>query len=166
MQTPEPRVLFIDDSSLNLKLAKAQFQQLGINCSLCLRAEDALELIETHSFSAILTDISMPGMDGMALTRRVRVIEAGTGQRIPVIAVSSCSRANVSSSIKRTRKVEISNESLAIFILPIRVFERSPGVPTELHHNVSSIHPQPAAHLACDLRYRLFRCYDKPQQDD
>jgi CheY-like chemotaxis protein len=85
----EPRVLFIDDSSINLKLAEVQFRQLGIRCSLSLNAKDALQLIKMHSFCAILTDIVMPGMDGMELARQVRKLEMGSTQRIPVIAVTS-----------------------------------------------------------------------------
>ncbi len=81
-------VLVIDDSPINLSVAKKQFHKLAIECETVDNAATALKLLETRSFSIILTDISMPGMNGVEFTRRVRESEKKQGRHTPIIAVT------------------------------------------------------------------------------
>ena len=54
------------------------------------QAEDgieALRVLEEEAIHLVLTDIEMPNMDGLELTRQIRADERWTG--LPVIAVTS-----------------------------------------------------------------------------
>ena len=65
-------VLMIDDNETGRFLLRRTLEMAGHRVS---EAEDGLaglERAETEAFDVILTDISMPGLDGVALTQRIR----------------------------------------------------------------------------------------------
>jgi CheY-like chemotaxis protein len=80
-------ILVIDDNPVNLKLASEVLQSSGYAV---LRAEDAemaLLILETRIPHLVLTDIALPHMDGLALTRRLK---ADVRYRhIPVVALTA-----------------------------------------------------------------------------
>jgi CheY-like chemotaxis protein/HPt (histidine-containing phosphotransfer) domain-containing protein len=50
--------------------------------------QEALDVLATQQFAAVLMDCHMPGMDGFEATQELRRIEAG-GRRTPVIAMTA-----------------------------------------------------------------------------
>ena len=68
----------------------------GQNCANCqlytgaASAEDALVALDEAEFDCVVTDIEMPGMDGLALTRTLRQQPAHAD--LPVIVVSTLDR--------------------------------------------------------------------------
>lgn len=50
---------------------------------------DAVEQFTQSVFDAVLMDLVMPEMDGLTATRAIRALEAGSGRRTPVIAVTA-----------------------------------------------------------------------------
>lgn len=81
-------VLVVDDTRVNRTVAKRQLAKLGIECDLAESGEAALELMNSNAYSIILTDITMPGMDGMELASRIRGSEAESVRQMPVIAMT------------------------------------------------------------------------------
>jgi two-component system C4-dicarboxylate transport response regulator DctD len=78
------RVLMIDDEE-DLRLSTAQAMELsGFTVTMLSSAEHALELIGYSFDGVVVSDIRMPGMDGMTLLQRVRELDA----EIPVILVT------------------------------------------------------------------------------
>ncbi|GGP24419.1 ATP-binding protein [Silvimonas amylolytica] len=69
------RVLLVDDHVLNLTVLTYQFQQLGCDVVQADGGEEALARLNSDQFDLIITDYSMPGMDGPTLTRRIRQLE-------------------------------------------------------------------------------------------
>ncbi|MDM0044340.1 transporter substrate-binding domain-containing protein [Variovorax dokdonensis] len=68
-------VLVVDDHPANRLLIERQLAFLGFGCDLAEDGRVALERWERGGIDAILTDCSMPVMDGYELTRSIRKIE-------------------------------------------------------------------------------------------
>ena len=80
-------ILVIDDSLINLKLQRLLLSGEGFQVRTATSAVEALKLLETFTPSLILTDVQMPGMDGLEFVRKLRGIPETKG--IPVIAISA-----------------------------------------------------------------------------
>jgi two-component system, OmpR family, phosphate regulon sensor histidine kinase PhoR len=74
------RILIVDDDAALLEaLPRAlQLRMEGLQVETCDSAPDALEKIGDTDYDAIVTDIKMPGMDGLALLREIRKIRPST----------------------------------------------------------------------------------------
>ncbi len=81
-------VLVIDDLQINLTVTRRQLGKLGIACDLADSGQEALMLMEQGDYAAVLVDVSMPDMDGLAFTRALRAREVDTPRRVPVIAMT------------------------------------------------------------------------------
>jgi two-component system C4-dicarboxylate transport response regulator DctD len=78
------RVLVVDDEE-EMRLSTAQALELsGFSVTMLSSAEHALELIGYSFDGVIVSDIRMPGMDGMTLLQKVRELDA----EIPIILVT------------------------------------------------------------------------------
>lgn len=82
------RVLVVDDHVVNRRAVELILQPFGVEATLAESGEEALELLRSEVFDAILMDVYMPGMDGREATR---VLRAGLGPNrdAPVIAVTA-----------------------------------------------------------------------------
>ena len=82
-----PLVLAVDDHSLNRDLLARQIRLLGLRTETAENGWVALTMWRERRFALVITDCHMPEMDGYALTRALRRIEAEEGlPRTPVIA--------------------------------------------------------------------------------
>lgn len=72
-----PRILIVDDEPdmLNL-LAKVLSKKAACSVTTVSSAEAALERVEDEGFDVVLTDIKMPGMDGLSLLQQVQNLDA------------------------------------------------------------------------------------------
>ena len=79
-----PLVLFVDDDE-SMRLSTAQALDLaGLSCRTFAAAEDVLAHARPGLSGVVMTDIRMPGMDGMTLLARLREIDP----ELPVILVT------------------------------------------------------------------------------
>lgn len=81
-------LLAVDDVPTNRRLLAAMLARLGHACDLAADATEALSLLRENPYDAVLMDIQMPGIDGIAATRMIRAMPPPVGQ-IPVIAVTA-----------------------------------------------------------------------------
>ena len=81
-------VLVVDDAATNRAVAIKQLESLGVPCDLADSGGQALARAAKTAYRAVLADVSMPGMDGVEMTRRLRKMEVPSGRRTPVIAVT------------------------------------------------------------------------------
>lgn len=97
------KVLAVDDHPANRLLLRRQLDHLGLDCELAEDGETALELWRDGGFDLVITDCSMPVMDGYALTAAIRALERE--QRLPRCPVLGCT-AHVQEA-ERRRALEV-----------------------------------------------------------
>lgn len=68
----EKKILFIDDEGSQRDIMERFIPRLGYDVRTADSSEAALQILETDFFPLIITDLSMPGMDGLELCRRVK----------------------------------------------------------------------------------------------
>ncbi len=83
-------VLLVDDSAVTREMLRRLLEDGGFDVHGIGDAEEALRALSTGHFDCLVTDIEMPGMDGLELTRRVRA--APSLAQLPVIVVSTRNR--------------------------------------------------------------------------
>ena len=81
------RILIIEDSPVNMKLASDVLEAEGFVIQQAVDAEQALALLEHWTPDLVLTDIALPGMDGLGLTRKLKS-DPRLG-RIPIVALTA-----------------------------------------------------------------------------
>lgn len=82
-----PSVLLVEDSSLIRAMEKRILEDGGYEVVTAVDGLDALNVLGTRTFNAIVSDIMMPNMDGLSLTERVRA--EPRYKELPVILVTS-----------------------------------------------------------------------------
>ena len=80
-------ILIVDDNPINLKLASQVLEVAGYKVDQATDAEQALELLHYVVPDLILMDIALPGMDGLTLTRKLKLDDRM--KHVPVIALSA-----------------------------------------------------------------------------
>ena len=66
------KVMIVDDNTLNVELVSFVLGEAGFELAVALDAEQALATLPAFGPELVLMDIQMPGMDGLALTRRLK----------------------------------------------------------------------------------------------
>lgn len=65
-------ILVVDDEGANRYSVSKTLQRVGYMVNEAANGEEALELIQKQHFDVVLTDIRMPGVDGVELLRRIK----------------------------------------------------------------------------------------------
>ena len=81
-------LLVVDDVNMNLLVIKMIFNKLDISFDTATNGIDALAAFEKNNYDLVLTDIEMPGMDGIELTKKIRAHHDAKKCRTPIIAIT------------------------------------------------------------------------------
>jgi signal transduction histidine kinase len=84
------RLLVVDDVEDSAEMLAALLSTEGANVSVAMTGDDALRLADGVAFDLILSDISMPGMDGYQLLSALR--ELARHRDTPAVALSGLGR--------------------------------------------------------------------------
>ncbi len=82
-------VLLVDDEEDAREALRLILQQNGMLVTTAASAREAFELVERLQPDILLSDIAMPGEDGLSLIRRVRMLPFDRGGLIPAAALSA-----------------------------------------------------------------------------
>jgi two-component system sensor histidine kinase/response regulator len=81
------RILVVEDNELNQQVARELLQSAGIDVVVAGDGAEALELASRQRFDAVLMDMQMPVMDGIAATVAMRRIPAL--RSLPILAMTA-----------------------------------------------------------------------------
>jgi DNA-binding NtrC family response regulator len=91
------RVLILDDDANTLASLARAFRLAGHEAAVCDNVARALELVKTERFDLILSDVVMPGKDGIALLEDLKVL----GIAVPTVMMSG--QATIEMAVRATR---------------------------------------------------------------
>src|ERR1700704_488552 len=91
------KLLLVDDDANTLASLARTFRLHGHEALVCDNADRALELARTQRFDMILSDVVMPGKDGLTLLGELK----SAGIQTPVVMVSG--QANIEMAVRATR---------------------------------------------------------------
>jgi DNA-binding NtrC family response regulator len=90
-------LLIVDDDANTLASLARAFRLAGHEATVCDNAARALELVKSQPFDMMLSDVVMPGKDGLSLLEDLRNL----GVALPVVMVSG--QANIEMAVRATR---------------------------------------------------------------
>src|SRR5437762_14364714 len=90
-------LLIVDDDANTLASLARAFRLAGHEATVCDNAARALELVKSEAFDMMLSDVVMPGKDGLSLLEDLRKADIP----LPVVMISG--QANIEMAVRATR---------------------------------------------------------------
>ena len=86
------KILLVEDHPLNAKIVKRLLENMEITVEHAVNGQEAVDYFQKSDlffYDAILMDISMPVMDGIEATQRIRAMDRSDAHMIPIIALTA-----------------------------------------------------------------------------
>jgi len=83
-EKPQANILVVDDESSIRQALRVTLGHIGFGVAEAATGEQALELIRSEHYDAVLLDMNMPGMGGMMACREIRRLSPG----LPILMVT------------------------------------------------------------------------------
>jgi DNA-binding NtrC family response regulator len=94
---PKAHLLIVDDEPNTLASLSRAFRLAGHEATVCDQPSRALELVKNQRFDLILSDVVMPGKDGIALLKEIKDLGVAT----PVVMMSG--QAHIDMAVRATK---------------------------------------------------------------
>jgi DNA-binding NtrC family response regulator len=95
---PTVTILAVDDDATSLQVLIGFLTHLNFSVETASSGFQALELLQRQEFSLVISDLRMPGMDGIELLEETRKLD----QQIPFIVVTAC--GSIESAVEAIRR--------------------------------------------------------------
>jgi DNA-binding NtrC family response regulator len=82
---PAEKILVVDDEQSMAQFLGIVLRKEGYNVTTANNGRDALEKVKTDNFDAVITDIKMPGMDGIQLLQGIKKLDPS----MPVVIMTA-----------------------------------------------------------------------------
>ena len=83
------QVLIADDHAANRMVLQSLLQKAGHKVVAVNDGDAVLAALEVSDYDTVIVDLHMPGINGLDMLRQLRVMEAGSSRRTPVIVLSA-----------------------------------------------------------------------------
>lgn len=86
------KILLVEDIEMNMEIAKIMLEDAGIDVSIAENGQKAVNIFNNSpadDFAAILMDVRMPVMDGLAATKTIRALPRMDAATVPIIAMTA-----------------------------------------------------------------------------
>ena len=80
-------ILVVDDSNAIRQSVGFILEQAGYQIVPAVDGADAVPKLESQSFDLVLTDVNMPNMDGIALTKHIR--QSARNKFVPILMLTT-----------------------------------------------------------------------------
>ncbi len=81
-------ILLLEDNLVNQEVTKVMIENLGCSLDIVDNGKEALKMFKKHNYEMIISDISLPGMSGIEVIKKIRAQEA-SNKHIPIIALTA-----------------------------------------------------------------------------
>ena len=82
-------VLVVEDNEINAIVVEGFLDHMGHEVTVVGTGEAAVQAVQDQPIDVVLMDISLPGMDGVEATRRIRNLDRPVLEELPIIAMSA-----------------------------------------------------------------------------
>jgi signal transduction histidine kinase/DNA-binding response OmpR family regulator len=129
------RILIAEDIPGNREVLTSLLRKAGYVVEAVCNGRDALAALQARSFDAVLMDVQMPEIDGIAATAAIRLKEKGTVAHLPVIAVTAhampgdrerCLEAGMDAYLSKPIRSQELLEMIARLVRPVAVLNPEP----------------------------------------
>ena len=84
------RILLAEDNPINMMLSRELLRRCGHHVTEVTSGHDAVQAVLENNFDLLITDIHMPGMDGLEAAQAIRAGETRLGKaRTPIVALTA-----------------------------------------------------------------------------
>jgi CheY-like chemotaxis protein len=88
-KTLPKQILIVEDNQIAQKANRLSFESFGLTVDTASSGEQAIALFEPGKYAMVLTDISLPDMNGYEVCERLVALEAGSNFHVPMIGISA-----------------------------------------------------------------------------
>ncbi|ABD87430.1 ATP-binding protein [Rhodopseudomonas palustris] len=119
---PQLSILLAEDNEVNAAVARAMLEKMGHTVDHASHGLTAAALAGQHDYDIVLTDLAMPGLDGIGLAKAIRGLPHATRREVPIIAITAnvsagrieqCFAAGMTGYIEKPFRQETLRQALA-----------------------------------------------------